>query len=414
MKSWDVWDTLIGRWYRTPNSIFEEIEQTTGYKDFTWKRKHAENNTLVKTLDNIYKTFAQQNGETMDKVDVLKMLEISTEYARTFPILENVEKVKPEDIIVSDFYFSEEQLGNLLRYHKIPFSKIYVEYDGKQSGRFWNMLRGTIEHHTGDNDWSDFNQPIRYGIPATKYVSNFTELEEKLFDAGAQRTACLARAVRLSLPQNDIYLEQSQINIPLLLLISNYLHKKDKDLLFTSRDCVNLRKVYSTTYGTKAKQFNTSRDLYLNPTKEFIDYVKELYTDNSLIVDMQGTGKTCIEFFNKLGITPNYFTVVYSDLDTTYNVEHIAKRVEGFTDKIEKLNYVNLGKSVDAYIRSPWTHNFYIEKQEQAVDKAVEFLSMGFKVDDLDNEKLVSLIKFLLKEVEKNCVISRYVNHEEI
>lgn len=371
MNSFDVFDTLIARWY-----INDDEYKSTG--DFYTELKH------------------------------------------TYPILENVALLDNDSIIISDTYFTKEQVENLLHKNNITnYKDLFVSYDDKWTGKAWEKFRP--DHHLGDNKTSDVDRPRSVGINATHYTGSFlTEVEQFIFDSGFKNIAALARAVRLSNPysQNStlykIWNEQSQINVPLLILVSNHLSKLTQydSFLFTYRDCINLIKVFKSLYpDINAEPFLTSRNMYNNPTPKFTDYVREKATSKSLIVDLQGTSISLRKLINYT----DYFTVIYSDLEDTYPVQYLFHRASGFSDKIERLNYGLSIEKAEAVFRDgkPVDNNYYdiVMAQRHAVSRAVNFISSGFNVE---REYSNSVLEYLLSTLEKNCVVSNYVNHEEM
>jgi len=106
-------------------------------------------------------------------------------------------------------------------------------------------------------------------------------------------------------PESLTWEEQCQLNLPLLISSCIFLdafckkHKKRR-VLFTARDgClwIQLFRVLYPQYDSI--YFHTSRFTYSNPSPSFIDYVRNLYTNDSVIVDVFGSGKTCGNFFTK-------------------------------------------------------------------------------------------------------------------
>lgn len=54
MKSYDVFDTLISRWYFEPNSIFKIMEKELQINNFCKIRKEAEFSCKEPSIDLIY------------------------------------------------------------------------------------------------------------------------------------------------------------------------------------------------------------------------------------------------------------------------------------------------------------------------------------------------------------------------
>lgn len=436
MNSYDIFDTLIGRWYIRPDSIFEEIEKETQLPNFVWMRKHAENIAIEKTFDGIYREFQKLAGISDSAVELIKEAEFDLECRMTFPIMENMMRVKTEDVLISDTYFNKEQLAAILDCNGFPqsyYRDIICSYDGKSSGRVWSQIKPDL--HVGDNNKSDVIIPQQHGIKTELYTGHMnTGLEAELYDRGWTGLSMFSRLCRLTNPETSeqniaIWNEQAEKNIPTLTLLSLYLNSYlglYTRFLFTQRDCVHLEKFFRQLFpNVDSRKFYTSRALYENPTDNFKEYVKRTYTTNSLIIDMQGTGISCYRFFESMQLPkPNYFTIVYSDMGELYKPRHIAFRGNGFTDVIERLNYDNIGKTIDIDLDLdyPIRDNFApvpaIEVQHKAIDNALFYLKRGFDVFRTQDKNTLNLltdtILELLYKMEWNCEICKQVNHEAI
>lgn len=436
VNSYDVFDTLLARWYYYPKTIFEEVQRSSGFQMFYNLRVAAENTAKIKTLDEIYKTFSSFSFECAKYADELKKLETELEFEHTYPVRQMVDKVTENDIIVSDFYFDKKLLSFLLRTHGIEFRDLFVSYDGKSSGRVWSELKGkyNILRHYGDNRHSDIQMSSRFNIPSQEvHITKLTETEAELAEMGFGKVACLGRAVRLSNPysvsnniEKNLWDEEALYNIPILIILSQYLHNilvdgRANKLLLTQRDCCHLYPMHKKMYPIdRVYPFYTNRKLYNNPTDGFRDYVKRNYTQDSLIVDLQGTGDTCFKFFDSLGIKPNYLVLVDADREHKRRdtKKSLASFDTGISDKIERLNYDVNGRLKDVVWNSPvfeqpTSHVNLIKIQHDAVDCAMKFLDKGFRVD-YEDSRVIKAINYLLKKLEDNPGINRVVPHEEI
>lgn len=405
MRTFDIFDTIIGRWYKEPDSIFREIEHDYGIDNFTWWRKHTERLSQLKTFDDIYN---QEWPKEFDK-EYLKNLEFELELKRTFPIKENVEKIK-DCVLISDTYFTKDQLVQLLNNCGISgYKDINCGYALKSSGIIWRHLSGKIESHTGDNKESDYSIPTSYKINCTHYTgSEFTSNESWADTHGYPYLARLMRMTRLT-GSGPINLEQSNVNLPILVLFSNYLKDVNK-VLFTLRDCDYLQKVHSARFGQQ-KAFISSRVLYTYPTKSYITYCKKQYKDEPLIVDLQGTGKSCIEFFTKnLKKKPNYLTLINSDLNNEHDIKYLYHRNQGLSDYVERVNYVPYGR-YEEFGKTP--QPLLVPEIKEISDfwsRNLPYFS-DFK---LEKESNMALLWDFLNYLEHNCYIKTVVNHEEI
>jgi hypothetical protein len=196
VNSWDCFDTLIARNLITPSSIFDIVGKNIGDSDFTNKRKKAERSSSGTYLD-IYKKLP----------DVNKDLELEAELENCYPIIENINKVKDGDYIVSDMYLPESFIREMLR--KCGLKKdvnVVVTRHGKHKGNIWVDLKDKILNHTGDNIRSDCRNAEIQGIKSTYYLEQKMNLPETTIFNTNQDLAGFSRKLRLL--QDDAYEEK--------------------------------------------------------------------------------------------------------------------------------------------------------------------------------------------------------------
>ena len=195
-NSWDCFDTLIARNLITPSSIFDIVGKKIGDPDFTYKRKKAERSSSGTYLD-IYEKLP----------DVNKDLELETELENCYPIIENINKLKEGDYIVSDMYLPESFIREMLR--KCGLKKdvnVVVTRNGKHKGNIWVDLKDKILNHTGDHIKSDCRNAEMQGIKSTYYLEQkMNEPETNIFNTN-QDLAGFSRKLRLL--QDDLYEEK--------------------------------------------------------------------------------------------------------------------------------------------------------------------------------------------------------------
>lgn len=188
VNSWDCFDTLIARNLITPSSIFDIVGKKIGNLNFTNERKKAEKDSDGTYLD-IYKKLS----------NIDKDLELQTELENCYPIVDNIDKVKDGDYIVSDMYLPESFIRQMLK--KCGLKKdvnIIVTKDGKRKGNIWVELKDKILNHTGDNIVSDCRNAEIQGIKSTYYFEQqMNEIEKNIFNKN-QNLAGLSRKLRLS------------------------------------------------------------------------------------------------------------------------------------------------------------------------------------------------------------------------
>lgn len=192
--SWDCFDTLLARSYKNPRSIFDIVAKKINDPTFPKKRIIAEKHSKLKTYEDIYKLLPEYDPS----------IEFNTEKEHTFPILENFNKVSDGDVIVSDMYFSSQQILELLNYHNLNKDiDIYVTYSGKHSGLSWNYLRNKyndITYHIGDNIKSDVGICRANGFKSIFFAGSNFSPEENYISKNNYALATLMRRTRLSNP----------------------------------------------------------------------------------------------------------------------------------------------------------------------------------------------------------------------
>jgi hypothetical protein len=423
MRTFDMFDTLVGRWYFYPASIFKQVEamDNPGFYNYRLYCEHQGG-----SFDEIYNNYQKVSGVSDAKRDELKAMEYKLELEQTFPIMENVRQLQPDSIIISDTYFSEDQLKDILSWCGVhPYGQVMAGTDLKRSGRVWDMVKSDM--HLDDSDHV-YEIATSKGVPVTRYVNGaFTESESRIQSAGFHNLACLCRMLRLINPYEgafaEIWHDQTQTNIPLLLLLTNYLHsmavkKKYTRLLFTERDCVNLYKLFVTRFpNIDSRRFMTSRETYQTASEDFQGYVKAIYQPGSLIIDGHGTSKSCVMFFEKyLGFKPDRFFVVFDDREDYPAPDHIGTWNDGIYHHIEKMNYTRLGRLKDvqkgAAVREDPLVSEYIDPQIAAVRAARKFLEQGFVIEDI--EPAPEIMKYLLRSINQHLSIDKYVDHRNM
>jgi hypothetical protein len=384
MKSWDCFDTLVARRFIHPQSIFEEVGIRLGIPNFAKLRINAEKNSDGSYLG-IYKNLSGVDPN----------VEFQIELEHIYAIRENIDRVQDGDIIVSDMYFSEKQITQILISCGLKKDvKIYVTPDGKRKGYIWSKLPN-IDLHIGDNYKSDIKSPNKFGIRAEHYTNHkLTDTEEFVFLKNKE-LACWMRYIRLQCPYNNhhernLWYDQSNFNLPVLALASLELPKKT--ITFTFRDSIYWQQVYESITNRPSKQLHVSRACYLNPSKKFTNYVLS-ETKDCVIVDLQGTGKSVKSFFKQ-----DIPEIIYICGPTESPVTSIAGRI---SDSIERHNCSSLGPLIDwadtGPVRGECEHDLNIVKvQEEAVKVAIDSVKF-FKI-----EKNKSLLIDLIWKMKNN------------
>jgi hypothetical protein len=421
MRSFDLFDTLLGRLHHHPDSIFELVEKNFPYPGFHFLRTAASYQTDA-SLPDIYRKFQKLADISEKEISALMQFELETELSQIFPIVENINLVKDGDLIISDTYYDEAQVKKILE--KIGLTRnvrIYATPLGKHSGEIWDFLKkeASIDRHLGDSFHSDVSQPESRGIPASHYMNGQLSLAEfSMRELGHFELSCLMRAVRLQNPfptaskEYLIWNEQSQINIPLLVAASLYLHefcqKHGKNrILFTSRDGCLWIQIFQILFPQyESIYFHASRYTYIHPTPSYIDYVKSVYTNESVIVDAHGRGFSCSQFFKRLKLKPTYLAIVNSG-----KKYHGILRTHELCEQIEQLNSDLTGTLYDvqgnvALRTDPEYDLRYIRPIHQCIAKCKELLPQ-YSLEPFD----MRIMQWAYQAMNSGLVIEKVISH---
>lgn len=358
MRTWDMFDTLLGRACGEPWRLFDII----GGEAFRQVRQEAERRS-DKTFEGIYNALKKLTGWPQEKIDALAAKELELEHTLAFPIAENVRQVAPGDWIVTDTYFNAQQVRALAdRVGVCSDAHIYASYGGKWSGdvwRQWKEEKRGIVSHTGDNKRSDYDMPRMHGYTAIRYgAGDLTTHEKFLHKVGHWDVAALSRCVRLQNPyavDNPAHLSwfrQATCNVPFLLLcaarLAQYCQENNiEHVFFLSRDALLLKKVFIALYPEYSTAvFYASRQCYMQPSATFLAYAKEAAaTPNALFVDLQGTGKSAHQFMLEHSVPMQYIfcatpTKLLAHLPSLYKIRR-------FQTEMEVFNYDTQGRVID-------------------------------------------------------------------
>jgi len=340
VHSFDVFDTLLGRLHKDPLSVFRLVETRYPFPGFTKLRISAAM-ASDGTLEDTYRKFMIMNKLSLEETAKLKAFEIETEISNVFPIVANLSKVQDGDLLISDTYYNNEELAQILE--KVGLDKkihLFATVSGKSQGTIWPELINKYEilSHLGDNPRADVASPKKYGITGVLCKkTHYTPIEQDVCKKGQTDLANLMRILRLLNPypeesvQWNTWEKQAKHNVPRLIVASLQLNafcqqRKITSLLFSARGCCHFIKIFKKLFPNySSTYFHTSKSIYRNPTPEFIRYVHSLYAPNSVIVEESGSGAICQEFFTKYFPTiPNLTTLAYC----SSSLPHLSKQFE--------------------------------------------------------------------------------------
>lgn len=316
MNSFDVFDTLIARRTLTTHYVWQQLEQEFNIPAFASQRPIPDDGT--KTFLEVYQALVSSGVISADLLKPLMDRELALEIAHSYPIQENMDRVNDGDMLISDMYLPASAILQMVRAAGLNRQvTIYQSNADKGKGIVWQKLaQNPPDLHLGDNEQTDFKQPISCGINAELCnQSNPSQVEKFLFNNDFNNLGFLIREVRL---RNNFvnfknYFELScQVNLPLIFVILEQLHRKHKDrpIVFLGRDCQLMWRIYNSYYGT-AYYLPFSRKIAYNQPELAAKYLKLHTPTNGILVDISSTGETWT-FMSKYG-NFDVQTVIYSD-----------------------------------------------------------------------------------------------------
>jgi hypothetical protein len=304
MNSFDVFDTLIARRWIDNRRVLESIALD---QNFVEQRIAADNGQ--RNLYEIYEAMGHDNFDQM-------RLEIDAEIANSFPIAENMDRVKDGDILISDMYLPAFAIMQMVRACGLKKQvTLYQSNAGKASGSVWKQIRPSL--HLGDNKHSDYDMALQNGVNAEHYLGTaFNENELLYVGAGLQHLAYLIREIRLSnskIEHLDYFDLSNAHNLPFLFTFCEKIHREyaGRDVVFLGRDCFLLEKIYSRYYE-QSSYVPFSRKLAFNTPFKAIEYLVSQSPANPVFVDLSSTGATWEEL-SLAGFDPEVFIGIYSD-----------------------------------------------------------------------------------------------------
>jgi hypothetical protein len=227
-----------------------------------------------------------------------------------YPILENVKRVAPDDIIVSEYEPIRASKARSILCRTGLGNRLIVTADGKTRGTIWGQLRAEgydIVEHVGDHLRCDVESPEQNGIRGVQVFQHRpTEYEKQLAEAGFPALAACIREARLttdSPDHRDLELFQIETNFPFLWMAGAALARFAKSfdrLLLSSRDCWLLKGLISRFWGSRFEviYFWSSRFARYKASPSYRAYVDRLLGGGrALVVDLCGTGNSLRAFF---------------------------------------------------------------------------------------------------------------------
>lgn len=289
----DIFDTLLMRRFLSPEDVFRYVERELSeiYNiiiNFTEMRIESENISFKKgnngaySIDSIYHNMQIKYNLTHDDITLFKRLELDTEIKNIIPrniiadAMRYAKKSTKKIILTSDMYLSSSFVKKLLSLCNIfEYDELFIscevnmtKYHGNMWSHYKDVYRDRKILHIGDNDFVDIDQANNYGINTFKIYSAFdlfcmssindcrhmiNNLDDRILMGNLianlfNNPFVLSSSNKLLI--DDLFLAGYAFFGPLTLkfmlwLINLSLGLKFNKLLFLSRDCYMLERLYS-------------------------------------------------------------------------------------------------------------------------------------------------------------------------
>lgn len=417
--SFDVFDTLITRRFKNPQSVL--LKFCLKYNVNFEARIEADNGS--RSLEEIY----LEAGIPLSLMEK----ELEEEIDNLIGIKENIMKVNTGDILVSDMYLNNEQLRKLLHKFNLHTNSIYVSNSDKATGKYWQDLRKEDYPllHYGDNLISDYRNALNVGVRSVICnQTEFTEFESSV-KSHNEELAYLLRELRLTQldPKSDkVDTVSHSYNLPLLFAFCQLLSLTGRNLVFLGRDCLQLYKIYSSYFGD-CSYLQFSRDMLLSSLEDSRRFLRSTPQENPLFVDLISTGATWTMLKDEFSVMVLIYINDWSYFEVNRNLQNFkyvftSNEVQ-IPTVLELLNPAPQGRllSINLDSLSPETFGEHelskdqIEKLSSACNQAITlreyYTGIADKIEDPrllaesclkaiynENEKLASFFKVALSK----------------
>ena len=379
LNSFDLFDTLITRPVVEPEDIFSLVgiiaqkrKLIKANLNFRSIREKAEKIARQKSnseeiiIDEIYEELRKIAKISRTVMKKLMQLELYIEKGYAFKIAYFKNKpISKNPIIISDTYLPENLIKQILKANNIKYNKLYVSSKFKKTKSMGSLYRKILNdlkispnklHHLGDNKYSDFYIPTKYGIHAEIFsLSRHTPYEKFIHDefmhtqnpsllllAGVMRSTRL-QAYFNSKREDDIYLVGSNIIGPLLFTYTFWVLKRAKEnkidiLYFVSRDGQILIKIARIlnrylNFNLKFKYMYASRESLYLPSitnimelNRFIPGTKTKKLDKKIIHGIYIKRELLIKYLKNLGFD-KYKRIGFVDINSTGGQQYAISNV---------------------------------------------------------------------------------------
>lgn len=183
--SFDIFDTLITRYYSHPSDIFRDIEVANKAYGFCQARIAAEKKARITngdkevTLDEIYSYLSSEFVFLQEK-EIEKELEAVLPNEKLIEVLNSLIQNGKTVILTSDMYLDESVIVNMLKKCRISgYKALYLSSTygvTKKSGKLFKSIMEKMNIasedilHVGDNEYSDVVVPQKNNINSIRYT----------------------------------------------------------------------------------------------------------------------------------------------------------------------------------------------------------------------------------------------------
>lgn len=321
VRTFGIFDTLVARRCIAQSVVFELVARRIGMPGFPDARRQAEETVAARSrdLDAIYGELARRLHLDAARAQEIQAVELDVELDQIVPIAENLAKVRHGDVLICDTPLDPPVIRRLLDKAGLERNVgLIVTRDGKSSGTIWPRAAGLlqIEEHLGADGHADVAVPSSFNIGSQRTaLSEPTAVEEALMSLGLRPLAELCREVRLATWSPDerarrLQLVAASLNFPILLLASVALLRlgerlKKRSVLFSSGECNMWRPLFDEMARRSGMMrastcFYTSRSLRTAPSPSYLSYARRLIDDDSIVVDLCGSGASLAGLAEKL------------------------------------------------------------------------------------------------------------------
>ncbi|WP_322032372.1 hypothetical protein [Paraburkholderia sp. J76] len=348
VDSWDLFDTLVGRFHISAESVFDLMAPKTGMPGFKAARMQAQRDldAIGKPYDlrEVYRQFCRTTGaDARSTAPALFALEVATELEQLIPVRAQISQVARGDLIVSDMYLPEDIIVDILRrvcgLAQNGYPPVVGNW-GKHTGTVWPVIQQhyMIRCHHGDNPVADGVIPQRFRI-RTRHVTDtgVTPWENALLQANMREMALALREVRLRcMPAQGGQFEYVVVGefLGMLLLYALFLriHAEERDIrhyLFAAREGVHLSAVFRALMpGFDSEVIDFNRRMLGSGRAD--GWFRSRLTPHSAAVDIVSSGRSVGQFCARTGVTVPLVTLFSVGTATLAPEEIEARERTGF------------------------------------------------------------------------------------